>query len=109
MTEIGNIRCKSAKEVPSIANKILGIKGKLKALGTEIDDAFVISSIIRSLPDSLKNFLSFWHTLDADMKTSDRFIDKLNETAKAIANKEKVGELETAMLALCEIVRIKLR
>jgi len=50
MTEIGNIRCKSAKEVPLIANKILGLKGKLKALGTEVDDALVISSIIRSLP-----------------------------------------------------------
>jgi len=34
------------------------------------------------------------------MRTSDRFINKLNETAKAIANKEEVGELETAMLAL---------
>lgn len=99
MTELWSFKCKSAREVPLVANKILGIKGKLSALGITVDDALVISSIIRALPESLRGFLDYWRFLDADQQSLDRFINKLNEKAKAISESEGSRD-ESAMVVV---------
>ena len=66
MSKIGNFKCKSAKEVPLVTNKILGIRDKLSALNTNVDDTLVISSIIKALPSSMQGFLDYWELLDVD-------------------------------------------
>ena len=55
-------------------NKILAIKGKLSSLSIVLDDAIVISAILRPLPPSFENFLDNWQMLDAEFRTLDRFV-----------------------------------
>lgn len=100
MTELSSFKCKSAKDVPLAANKIIGIKNKLTVLGTQIDDTLVISSIVKALPDSMKTFLEFWYILDVEQQNLERFMTKLTEKAKAIAALEDEGISESAKLAI---------
>lgn len=97
LTTLNSFKCTSASDVILTTNKILAIRGKLTDHQVELDDLMVISSIIRSLPNSFSTFLESWNMFDAEDQTLDKFVAKLLERAKSIEESES---RESAFVAL---------
>ena len=80
MTDLNSLRCTTAKEVVEAVIKAMNISGKLTAFGVVVDDAMLISAVIRSLPKrQYTTFLDSWLMFDIEQQTLQRFVAKLLE------------------------------
>lgn len=72
-------------------------KGKLSGPKIELDEMMVISAIMRALPPSFSTFLEAWSMFDVDQQTQNRFVSKVLERARNIAEQE---DGESALVAI---------
>ena len=97
MNSIVSIECKSAKEIPSVIDKIKGIKHRLTGMNVLVEDSFIIAIILKALPPDMQGFKSNWDFLDVESQTLDRFILKLREKSEKVFSESSNG---TAMVTV---------
>lgn len=70
-------RIKRISDISKALGDIQAKAAKLRSLGASIDDEFIISIILKALPDGLKQWKSTWKMINADQPNLNKLITSL--------------------------------
>ena len=66
MEKFTSFKFKSIRDISKDLGALQALTAKLKSLGATVDDEFIISIILKGLPDSLKTWKSTWKMINAE-------------------------------------------
>ncbi|GBP82605.1 Retrovirus-related Pol polyprotein from transposon TNT 1-94 [Eumeta japonica] len=79
-------------EMSTFLSKIQELQNKLKQLGEEVSNKFVITKVLMSLPDEYKHFVSAWESAPDNKQTMDNLV------ARLLIEEERIKEKSEQLL-----------
>ena len=74
MEKFTSFNIKSVREISKGIGEIQALAAKLRSLGAHIDEEFIVSILLKSLPDNLKNWKSTWMMVNAERPSLNNLI-----------------------------------